>query len=402
MPTFKKKIVRPDVYDANAIFEGKRKITALSRNKLRSIAKTANEMISEGLKIPAPLAHKIKKNKDESDTVIPHPVTEDDYKDSGSNAGYWKRFELDETDGGLVGYVEVPDEEIAKKVGKTITETSIMHLPRWTDGSGKTWEDVLWHVSLQDAHSIEGDQENFEPTEDAELSLAMAISMADVLDQDKENPSKQNKDSGKAISSIIQLLEEKLEITLPSDTNEGNFLDRLLTALTTTKSKEEDEEFTQQPENTVNPTSPIAMADKTTTDQDVANEVIEKKQSALIAHILKQTKADLTSRIQALLKGGIIGKKIAEDWTQRTEAIAMSFDDLTVDDEGNVKAPEFAIAMAVDAMESEGVSVIDPDITGEEPADSEELTAEDDPEVQAKKDDEAGEEWLSNITGLNK
>ena len=393
MAVFKKKIVTPQVYNANAIFEGKRKPTAVTRGRIKSTAKTANEMLEAGFKIPAPLVHKDK------DGIIPKPLKDEEEGswNSGINAGYWKGFEVDPEDGGLIGLVEIPDEEIAKKMGKTITETSWLQLPEWTDGDGKVWKDVLWHVALQDAHSVEKDQENFEPTQDQELALAMAISMADAID---ETPADQGKNNAALASKVVKQLSEKLDIDLPEDTNESNILDRLLTVLTAIKHEEEEEDLTQQPEGTESPSSPIAMADNPKPDEknDAEQALIKKKTDSILSTYLTLTKASLKEKIKGLIKKGIIGKKMAEDWSQRVDAVAMSLDDISVDDKGEVVFPELAIAMAIDAMETEGISKINPKNLDELPEDTEEGEEPNDMKNFDKPmSEEAEKEFFSNI-----
>jgi len=352
------------------------------------MADTANGMLQAGLKITAPFAHRDEKG------IVPKPLRDGEKGswNSSINGGYWNKFEIDPEDGGLIGFVDCPGDEKdlstpAGKVGTTIQETSVFLIPEWKDGNGKVWKDALWHVALVDGKSVETNQENFEKVTDQELALAMSFSMADSQVQ----PGDQATTSGNntvAINKIRKLLMEKLDLELPKDTNESNFHDRLLTVLTSLKTKEEEEDLTQQPEGTEAPSSPIAMADNTNT------EVIEKKIDSALGMLTKGKKVELKKRILSLQTKGTLGKKRAEDWLTKVEAITMSLDDF--DEEGGY--PEFAIEMAVTALEADGISLIDAKPSNDPPDGSE---VEDQPEDMNKPDDsmdkETEEAYFENI-----
>jgi len=369
MPTFKKKIVTPKVYNARSIFKGGREITPLTKDRIAKMADTANRMLKAGLKIPAPFAH------NDENKIVPKPLANDKEGswNAAINGGYWKKFEVDPVDGGLVGILEAPgtEEDLntpAGKIGKTIQETSILVLPKWKDGEGRNWEEALWHVALVDGKSVESNQKNFERVEDQELALAMSFGMADAVDTSDANPADQGKNDIASIPKIRELLSSKLGIDLPDDTSESNVLDRMLTVLTAIKTKEEEGDMSSQPEGTEAPSSPIAMSDEISKE---AFEIIEKKAQSLLNTLSGMHKKDLKERIQTLLKKGFIGKKLAEDWSTRTDAIAMSLNDVHED----VDITDTAIAMAVSALEEDGISRINPDNMNEAPEDSEEASS---------------------------
>lgn len=398
MTVYRKKIVTPGVYNVNILGKG-RETRAITSDKIRITADTCNKMLEAGLKIPAPFAHR------DENGVVPKPLAEGEKGswNAAINGGYWKKFEVDPEDGGLVGFVECPGDENdlntpAGKVGKTIQETSVVMLPKWEDGEGRIWEDVLWHVALVDGKSVETDQTNFEKVDvGPELALAMAFSMADSVEQ-PGNQSATGVSHTSEVNKIRELLVEKLDIELPQDTNDMNFYDRFLTVLTSLKTKEEEEDLTKQPEGTESPSSPIAMSELTPEQVEVLEgklEVIEMKSKVVLGIVLVNKKQELSSRIDMLQKTGKIGKTRAKDWGEKVEAIAMSLD--MFDDKGDY--PELAIEMAVSAMEEDGISLIDGKASENPPGSSEGV---DDPEELGKgeeesMDQETEEAYFKNI-----
>ncbi len=394
MSIYKKKIVTPKVYNANIPFKGGRESVAITKDRIRTMADTSNAMLKAGLKIPAPFAHK------DENGIVPKPLKDGEKGswNSSINGGYWNKFEVDPEDGSLIGYLDCPGDEEdlttpAGKVGTTIQETSVFLIPEWKDGNDKVWKDALWHVALVDGKSVETNQENFEKVEDQQLALAMSFSMSDSVAQPGDQiPSGSNT---VAIGKIRKLLIEKIDLELPKDTNEANFFDRLLTVLTSLKTKEEEEDLTQMPEGTEAPSSPIAMADKIDTEVIVKkSQSIEKKANAALGKLTDDKKVELKGRIKALQIKGSIGKKRAEDWVSKVEAIAMSLDDFS--EEG--KYPEFAIEMAIAAVEEDGPSLVDGKPSDSAPKGS---RAENEPEdmkeegVSMSKEEEA--EYFVNI-----
>ena len=250
MVAFRKKILRPGVYNVKT--SNGRKIDTFSRARINKIVATGNTMLGSGLKIPAPYAHK------DGNNVVPQPLLDGEKAswNSGINAGYWTRFEVDPEDNSLVGILEVPGDvndtnTPAGKVGTTVTETSIYLQPQFTDGLSRNWEEALFHVALVDGKSVEPGQDNFEqmPNEAA----FMCISMADEVNADSkptssskptegsndDTPSDAEKISGNGgnlVSKIIDLIRDKLGMDMPEDTDESlsddsESLEELLDAL---------------------------------------------------------------------------------------------------------------------------------------------------------------------------
>lgn len=367
MPLFRKIITRPNVYSVKTP-QGRR-IKAVSKQLLSDVADTGNKMIEAGLNIPAPYAHK------DGDNVVPSPLGKDEKPtwSANLNAGFWKKFELTPA-GELAGYVEVENEEDAKKIGKSIKETSVWLEPEFTDGLGRKWKNALRHVALV-TNAVEPDQENFQLVDTSpEYSLAMAFCMSDAVDApkkdgdgdgksgegspppadtSKENPKSDDSESNNPdaekigsgnVPEIVALLKEKLDYELPSDTTPENFLDRLRTLLTSIKKEEEEDEdlaVDKQPkedEKSEAKSSPVTMA-QDNPDNVVVLEKLQNKAKKLVDAMLSDLKADLRQRVEAVIAAGKIGKKTAEDmFLKPIEALTMSFDDL--DEEGNLPSLE--------------------------------------------------------------
>lgn len=389
MALFRKIIVRPNVYSVKT--PKGRSIKAVTAELLASVVKSNNAMIDAGLKIPAPFAHK------DDNNIVPSLLEADGETDaqtrkkknwsSDINAGFWKKFELTPS-GELAGYVEVPNQADADKIGTTVQETSVFLEPEFEDGLGRKWTNALRHVALV-VNPIEPDQTNFELVDTSpEYSLAMAFCMSDAVgtppkkdgdgdgkknegppssdssggssapthsspsgdssDTSKEDPKSDdsNKDSENDedlmsgnVPEIVSLLKDKLGYELPSDTTPQNFLDRLRTLLTSIKKDEEEEEedFTseEQPkkdDNSVVKPSPVAMSQDQNKDNIVLLEKLEKKASTLVDGLVSQVKSAFKKRVDALVEAGKIGKEIADKMLYpQVEALAMSLEDLNED-----------------------------------------------------------------------
>ncbi len=369
MALFRKIITRPNVYSVKTP-QGRR-IKAVSKQLLSDVADTGNKMIEAGLNIPAPYAHK------DGDNIVPSPLGKDEKPtwSANFNAGFWKKFELTPA-GELAGYIEVENEDDAKKIGKSIKETSVWLEPEFTDGLGRKWKNALRHVALV-TNAVEPDQENFQLVDTSpEYSLAMAFCMSDAVDIPKKKdgdgdgktgegsppPSDTSKEDPKSddsnnndpdtdnigsgnVPEIVSLLRDKLGYELPTDTTPENFLDRLRTLLTSIKKEEEEDEelaVDKQPkedDKSQAKPSPVTMAQDQNTDNVVLLEKLQTRASKLVQQMLDTVKADLTARVNAVIAAGKIGKKTAEEmFLQPIAALTMSLEDL--DDEGKVPSLE--------------------------------------------------------------
>lgn len=439
MALFRKIIVRPNVYSVKT--SKGRSIKAVTTELLADVVKQNNAMLAAGLKIPAPFAHKDENN------IVPSLLEADEETDaqtrkrknwsSDINGGFWKKFELTPK-GELAGYVEIPNDKDAEKIGSTIQETSVFLEPEFEDGLGRKWSNALRHVALV-VNPVEPDQTNFELVDTSpEYSLAMAFCMSDAVgtppkkdgDGDgKKNESKppsssSSPDSGSSSSSssgnlsdtskedpksddsnvnsedeeqqgsgnipeIVSLLKDKLGYELPSDTTPQNFMDRLRTLLTSIKKdqEEEEEDFAseEQPkkdDNSVVKPSPVAMSQDQNKDNIVLLEKLEKKASTLVDNLVLQVKTALKGRIEALIEKGKIGKEIADKMLYpQVDALTMSLEDLNEDGSLPELEAEKLIVMA------EQLSGFDSQSDFNKPRDGKALEAQDQGESTATADE---------------
>lgn len=406
MAKFKKKIVKPGVYKT-----GKNKDTLhpLSEQTLAEIAKTSNDMIEAGLRIPAPFAHK------DQQGIVPAPLMEQEGQNldaktkdkqiwnSGINGGFWDKFEIDDKDGSLVGVVDAPGDENdinspAGKLGKTVKETSMYLVPEFEDGLGRKWKNALWHVALVN-NPVEPGQENFEvinnTAHEQELAVAMAISMADEVNgdtlrkkkpvddsdeqssggsgegneggepsgtpedkfskQSEEDPNNQGGDEfngdteptddvGKLVSAFLEI-----GVILPDDTDDSNIVDRLLAIIPNLSNKEMG--GNTLPEGSKVQSSPIAMSKEIEKNDDPNLVLMQKKADALLSQHISGLKKQFKARIDTLIRKGQVGRKYADEaLLPQVEAIAMSMEDLTEDND-EVSFPKLALEMALDTLE---------------------------------------------------
>jgi hypothetical protein len=356
MTKFRKTIVKPSVYRVNTK-EGKQ-IRAVSSEFLKEVCENTQEMMKAGIKIPAPYAHK------DENGVYPGPVLEHDGKEvdaktleptvwsSDFNAGFWDEFNLDNSS--IAGVLGTPNEDI----GETIKDTSIYVDPEFTDGLGRTWKNVIRHVALV-TNPVEPGQDNFTKIAEGEHTLAMSFSMADEVgtvggssEEKSAESTKAPSNSGGEISAIVKLMVDKFGIEFPGDTSDSNFLDRLLTVLTSIPNEEEgDEGFTGKPKGSQTESSPVIMANENKTEDTNLEkaELLEARANKLLAGYMTQVKANFTDRINALIKKGKIGKDYAEKKLfPAVEGLVMSLEDL--DAEGNIK--ETPLQMSLDMLDS--------------------------------------------------
>jgi len=125
----------------------------------RQLHKDGNEMVALGLPIPVPFEHDFNA----------HPMTPKEKL--LNNAGEVKEYRLKGDT--LWSVVDVQDEEVRKKVGKSIRWTSPW-ISSFTDGTGRQWNNVIAHLALTTRPRVVK-QAPFE-------SIAVALSLATPLD----------------------------------------------------------------------------------------------------------------------------------------------------------------------------------------------------------------------------
>lgn len=201
-----------------------RKPETFTKERLHRLAKTANAMIENGLKIPVPFDH--------SKDAVPI-VKNAKPASSFTNAGYWDRMVVGENEEGkpvLQGITDLPgsDEEPDSpyyKAKNSAKEVSASIRDEYVDGLGRVWKDAIMHVAIVN-HAVIPGQKGFEDL--PENSYVVNMSMLDTGD-----------DGDLALMGQIKAaMKESFDITLPDTMDVRLFLRDLLTATLNAKSNQ--------------------------------------------------------------------------------------------------------------------------------------------------------------------
>lgn len=131
-----KEIIRPGTYWYRDESTGLPRKLVVTPELTKYWHEQGSAMLSAGLTVPVPCEH----------DFTAHPMTPADKLKN--NAGWVKEYRLKGDKGDrLFGVVDVPDPEIAKKLPHTIRWTSPW-INSFTDGTGKTWNNVISHLAL--------------------------------------------------------------------------------------------------------------------------------------------------------------------------------------------------------------------------------------------------------------
>jgi hypothetical protein len=148
----------------------------VDRARLERWAERFRDMTDAGIRVPVPWGHSY---------------------DPRDNAGFLEEIEL--RDGGLWALLNIPDPDDARKLGSTVHGVSVSVHPRFVDGSGRDWGEVIEHVALTN-YPVVTDQGRFvyAAHDDAEARPAVALELApaepdatathDPVTRDAESP----------------------------------------------------------------------------------------------------------------------------------------------------------------------------------------------------------------------
>ncbi len=225
---------------------------------------TYQAMKAAGLHVPAPWKH---------DPI--GPIKSGEYIDSKNNAGFWLDLNISK-DGDLEGKLEVPLPEDAQKVGTTVKEASPLIREKYTDGTGKIWEDCLSHIALV-THPVQPGQDNFAPADyvpvkEGEYAIALSNFVSALADGDQTPSSSSAPKAPESpappvtspaggsftIQDAIAFL-RKTGVSLPDNTTEGNLVERICIACQAIEGTNEEEELDDANGATEQP-RPIAMS----------------------------------------------------------------------------------------------------------------------------------------------
>lgn len=366
MAKFRKKIVTPGVKTVGRL-DGRNEKDAITPSRIKNWVENTKKLKELGVLIPAPLAHQDKEHKLAFPVIVGKDgeTLADAYSGANDeippawdlanlNAGFWDTFDQD-ADGSLVGEVDVPNEDKAKKIGTEVKQTSVLVMPgrRIVDKEGNEHEvgEHLAHVAIC-LHAQEPGQENFVPLSPVPDSLAMSfvIAMDDITGLPDPSKPKDEK-----LYRVITLLRSSLGVALPEDTTRENFLDSL-TLVLTQKLADQQEQQTQEPltmrPNDANTQTPSIAMSQTVTPN--------KSEAILMSMLNKSKKKELKDRIDKLVGTGRTSKDYADKVLYpRCEAFAMSASDLTDKGDFNKSSLEELIEGLEAATPLVGPSLVD-------------------------------------------
>lgn len=364
---FTKKILPPGKYTVSRL-DGTRGEEHIPLERLHKWAKSADKMLAAGVRIPAPWGHKTEVGG----------VTDPSKLNPKENAGWWEKLWVG-NDGALYGTLDVPLDDDAKRVGTVVTEVSPL-VRDFKDGLGRDWKDAPFHIALV-THPIAPDQENFVPTEQPTLALAMSqLLVADrptvdqvksvvmaVPEEDEDEPpmsrSVENsepaapKKTNASMSTIQDALEvlKEIGLTLPDDTTPENLIERIVVAGAAVSAATGAGEVTEPGMSNNNPSAtpkeqptPIVMGDVTLTTPTPGT-----ADPKIMAFATKNARSDYGRRINSLIEKGVISLDYA-----KTELVPLvqGFQ-LSLDTEGNQQAgPLDKILVALERLPG-GVSL---------------------------------------------
>lgn len=228
MAKLTKDIARVGKFLANDL-KGGRVPAELKAERLQRAAEIANEMVENGLRIPAPYIKHFPSAKPAKEVPAPPSTPDELHEKVGAglyrNLGYWDSFSFDPETGTLNGQVDVPDSLEEEAQGLHV---SPLFLNPLVDGSGKDWGDAMAHVCLTNRPVIIG-QSDFSSSENEEpeaiaagFSIEVAFSeLTTPKGKGKNNPNdpdtgqkgQKMKDQISALSKIIaDVLGVKVEL----------------------------------------------------------------------------------------------------------------------------------------------------------------------------------------------
>ncbi len=370
MAKFRKKIVTPGVKTVGRL-DGKNEKDAITPARIKSWVENTKKLKDIGVLIPAPLAHQDKNQKFAFPVIMGKDgeTLGDAYSGANKdippawevadlNAGFWENFDVDPADGGLIGEVDIPNEDKASKIGTEIKQTSVLVMPgrRIVDRQGTEHEvgEHLAHVSIC-LHAQEPGQDNFVPLDSVPASMAMSFVLPTLAMDDITGLPDPNKPKDPALYKVITLLRSALNVALPEETTRDNFLDSLTLVLTQKladqQESQKEEEITSRPNNAATRSPSIAMSETVTPN---------KSEAILMSMLNKSKKKELQDRVEKLVSTGRTSRAYADSYLKpKLEGFSMSATDLTDKGEFNKSPLEELIEGLEAATPLVGPSLLD-------------------------------------------
>lgn len=216
--------------------------------RIRRYADQFAAMKAKGIRVPLPWGH-----QPHALPITPDEIAESEYARSRFNAGYVEDLFVSKA-GKLRAVIDAPGLDadadgnlVDPRNGTAIAEVSPGIAGKWTDGHGQTWEDAILHVALTPL-PVQTGQDGFTPLSTPApavqwLSLGTMTlateggpAVADETEIPEGDDAGEGEGSGGGVT-VADLLGPLGEhgIVLPEDTDDANFMDRLLTAITALK-----------------------------------------------------------------------------------------------------------------------------------------------------------------------
>lgn len=254
-------------------------------------------------------------------------------------------------DGSGVYVLEATDSDADRKLReKSIQFTSPEFRPSWKDGQGREFKNIISHVALTHKPRA-ADQGPIEPLEAIQFSLADyegPIQMADdddkKPDDTEDNPDmpKLGQSPDKAKYEAVAAHLKTLGAGLPDDTDETNFLDRLLTALLTIEAVKAKETAEKPKEDDIDPLE--GATEKQPPFQfSLAEAQGGKLQNKALARAIKAEHAALTARLDSMVRAGKVTPACKNELLATAGALQFS-------EEGE-HAPAYTLPQLVDLLD---------------------------------------------------
>jgi len=182
----------------------------VDRKRLERWAEQFAAMQDAGIRVPVPWGHSY---------------------DPRDNAGFVEELELRDGDpagAGLWGLLNIPNDEDAARLGKTVSAVSVSINPSFVDGSGRDWGEVIEHVALTN-YPVVIDQGEFihAAADGAETKHAVMLELAAPAadhgtEHESENPQLGTGNSELA-NRLYQLELERAERDVDDAMRQGKF-----------------------------------------------------------------------------------------------------------------------------------------------------------------------------------
>lgn len=227
----------------------------ITRSDLERFAKVGNEMLKARLAIPVPAEHQNVEPMDAASAAAAFAL---------HNSGWVKDFEMT-PDGRLYATLEIEDEDVAKKLPKTIRYVSPEIRANFTDGNGRNWGKCITHIALT-PQPIFSEQEPFGPAwmsmkgivrlsmGDLKGGNSMASTYVDDVDDVDDDVDEGDEGSGMAVKlKRLSACLAELGIVVEPSRDLEEFIDHMCTAVETHKATkrggaDEGDEFERRPD----------------------------------------------------------------------------------------------------------------------------------------------------------